>query len=170
MDNEKVKEIPYMDKSYNEKRKILRRQHFISKDIFELTNQVLYKVLKKIKPNKFVDYKEVIKHILVDGYVAYEKIYDDNDKVIALNPIDPISLVLSVEKDGQILWHQNKGTPFARILYDSQVLYVKSGLESYTSLVELCYIKMIDKDSKYSLKYCVDSVVDSYNESFLKIK
>jgi len=169
MDKETIKEVSYMDKPYTQKRKILRRQHFINKNILEITNEVLYKVLKRVKPNEFVDYNEIIRNILVDGYIAFEKIYD-SDKFISLIELDSTSLTISIDDDGQVMWHQYKGTNKSRILYESQILYIKSPFVSYTSLVEMIYVNMIDKDSKYTLKQCVNDVVDCYNENFLNLK
>jgi len=166
---ENIKEVPYFDKSYIEKRKILRRQHFVDKDIVELTNKILFKIIKKIKPNKFVDYKELIKILLIDGYAAYEKIYDKNDNLISLSPIDPISLTYT-KNDKKFIWNQNKGTSYARVLTDSQVLYITSGLDSYTSLVEMRYMNFIDDNSKYSLKNYINYVVNSYNNIFTNLK
>lgn len=162
------KEIAYMDKSYAQKRKILRRFHFTNKDALDLTNLIKYKILKRIKDNKFVDKKNIIEILLIDGYVSYEKIYDENDNVIALNQIDPLTFVMEMD-EGKVFWHQNKGKENARLLFQSQVLYVGFPNESFSSFVEMIYTKMVDKNSKYTLKLIVDEMVECYNNNFLKI-
>jgi hypothetical protein len=64
---------------------------------------------------------------LVDGYLAFEIIYDDEQRhIIGFKELDPVSLMPAVDKEsGKKIWIQYKGGgPKERILYDSQIIYL----------------------------------------------
>ena len=68
--------------------------------------------------------------LLVDGFLAFEIIYDDKgEKIIGFKELDAIELRPSVEKqpDGTYknVWYQNEeDVNLRRTLYDSQIIYV----------------------------------------------
>ena len=69
---------------------------------------------------------------LVDGYLAFEIIYNDKqDEIIGFKELDPISLVPAVDKDSnKKMWIQYKDDAVRqRELYDSQIIYL-----SYASI------------------------------------
>jgi hypothetical protein len=80
--------------------------------------------------------------LLIDGFLAFEVIYDDkNRNIIGINQLDPTTLLPSVEPTtGDSIWVQYPESPeFRRILLDSQIIYISysSGAEfSETSYVE----------------------------------
>lgn len=80
--------------------------------------------------------------LLIDGFLAFEFVYDDKNKnIIDIQQIDPSSLLPSIEPTtGDSIWIQFPESPeFRRILLDSQVVYISysSGSEfSETSYVE----------------------------------
>lgn len=80
--------------------------------------------------------------LLIDGFLAFEFIYDDKCKnIIGINQLDPSTILPSVEPTtGDSVWIQYPESPeFRRILLDSQVVYISysSGAEfSETSYVE----------------------------------
>lgn len=67
---------------------------------------------------------------LVDGFLAFEIIYDDDgENIIGFKELDPIELRPTVEKqpDGTFknVWYQNEeDMNLARKLYDSQIIYI----------------------------------------------
>jgi hypothetical protein len=69
---------------------------------------------------------------LIDGYLAFEIIYDEDEKnIIGFKELDPTTLVPTVnEKDGKKMWiqYQGDGTN-QRQLYDAHVIYI-----SYSSI------------------------------------
>lgn len=77
---------------------------------------------------------------LIDGYIAYEIIYDEKqENIIGFKELDPITLEPGVDKDGKKTWHQFKGDPNKeRMLYDSQIIYISSSMNgiSRVSYVE----------------------------------
>jgi hypothetical protein len=80
--------------------------------------------------------------LLIDGFLAFEIIYDDKNKnIIGVNQLDPSSLSPSIEPTtGDSIWVQYPESPeFRRTLLDSQIIYISysSGAEySETSYVE----------------------------------
>lgn len=80
--------------------------------------------------------------LLIDGFLAFEIIYDDRNKnVIGINQLDPSTLLPSIEPTtGDSIWVQYPESPeFRRILLDSQIVYISysSGAEfAETSYVE----------------------------------
>jgi hypothetical protein len=73
---------------------------------------------------------QYFRQFLVDGFLAFEIIYDDKGKnVIGFKELDPITLIPSVEKqpDGTLLniWVQfPDDSRRKRTLYDSQIIYI----------------------------------------------
>ena len=73
---------------------------------------------------------QYFRQFLVDGYVAFEIIYDDKGKdVIGFKELDAMTLMPSVEKqmDGTYLnvwWQYFKDPRKKRMLYDSQIIYI----------------------------------------------
>lgn len=63
---------------------------------------------------------------LVDGFLAFEIIYDKpQKKIIGFKEIDPVTLMPGLDKEGKKIWIQFKDDPSKeRILYDSQVIYL----------------------------------------------
>lgn len=80
--------------------------------------------------------------LLIDGFLAFEIIYDDKNKnIIGINQLDPSTLLPSIEPTtGDSIWVQFPESPeFRRILLDSQIIYISysSGAEfAETSYVE----------------------------------
>jgi hypothetical protein len=78
---------------------------------------------------------------LVDGFLAFEIIYnDDENKIIGFKEIDPITLQMGIDTTGQQIWIQYKDDAMKqRILYESQIVYISyasSLIDSRTSYVE----------------------------------
>lgn len=73
---------------------------------------------------------QYFRQLLVDGFIAFEIVYDDKGKnIIGFKELDATSLMASVEKqpDGSFLnvWYQYpKDEKRRRMLYDSQIIYI----------------------------------------------
>lgn len=84
------------------------------------------------------------KQFLIDGFLAFEIIYDENKtKIIGFKEIDPVSIRPAVEEDEEgwkKVWFQYEDSPqLKRKLMDSQIIYIsyKKGLNgNYTSYIE----------------------------------
>ena len=68
--------------------------------------------------------------LLVDGYIAFEIVYDDRQRnVISLSNLDPSTLVPAIDPNGnEQIWIQYPDDPiYRRILLDSQIIYISYG-------------------------------------------
>jgi hypothetical protein len=135
--------------------------------VMDPTNQFCYPVLlngEDIKEEVKKGYEEIFKKIyaywqfnddmqahqlfrqfLIDGFLAFEIIYnDEGKKIVGFKELDPISLRPGVEKDpdGQLrkVWYQyEENLQMGRKLYDSQIIYIsfaKGNIMSRVSYVE----------------------------------
>lgn len=80
---------------------------------------------------------------LIDGYLAFEIIYDDKQtEVIGFKELDPISLLPAFNKDdGKKVWIQYKDDPMKeRKLYDSQIIYI-----SYSSITTASRVSYVER-------------------------
>ena len=71
------------------------------------------------------------KNFLIDGYIAYEIVYDNKQKnIIDLQPLDPMTLIIAIDPgSGTIVWIQYPDNPqIRRVLLDAQIIYI-----SYTN-------------------------------------
>lgn len=71
-----------------------------------------------------------LREFLVEGRKAWEIVYDNLDKpktIIAIIPIDPLTLTMSYDENGQLWWIQEPKFGISaekRLLHDSQVIYL----------------------------------------------
>jgi hypothetical protein len=68
-----------------------------------------------------------MKTFLIDGFLAFEIVYDDNQKnIIDLNLLDPLTLVVAAEPGtGIVVWIQNPDIPqLRRVLLDANIVYI----------------------------------------------
>jgi hypothetical protein len=85
--------------------------------------------------------------LLVDGFLAFEIIYDDKGaKIIGFKELDPTELRPSVEKqpDGTFknIWYQNEtNINLRRVLYDSQIIYI--AYAKGNSLARVSYVERL---------------------------
>lgn len=154
------KSIAYLNRSYEDKRKILR-QYSIKDEIKEFLTVVSDETIIYDDDNffcnaadlpddmdetvrtKFIENFEqiyrafgfddgttawnYIKNLLIDGFIAYEIVYDDKQKNIEkLLPIDPISLIPATDPATQtVVWVQYPNdSERRRVLLDSQIIYI----------------------------------------------
>ncbi len=169
------KSIPYLDRAYPDKRRILR-EYSIKDEVRDFVTTIADEVViygddkKFCKPRSLPDeysqeiknkYQEVfekvyskygfndgisawyyIKGFLIDGYLAFEIVYDDKFKnIIHFNQLDPATLVPGYEPTtGKHIWIQYPEDPQLRkILLDSQVVFISYSTQkeySETSYVE----------------------------------
>ena len=154
------KSIAYLDRTYLDKRKILR-QYSIKDEIKDFIIQIADECIIYDENNRFCFVKELpdsydetirqkyqenftklintfgfnegqiawnyLKNLLIDGYIAYEVIYDDKQKnSIDLAPLDPLTLIVATDPNtNTMIWIQHPDNPQLRkILLDVQVIYI----------------------------------------------
>jgi len=160
--------VQYIDKSYIEKRKILRKFHFQSKVSNEIINEILYKVIKKVRYHYLLDSNDFLQNLLIDGYICYEKKYI-NGILISLIPIDVVNLTIDYV-DNETVYILNKNKDNQQIFTSDQIIYIMSPTNSYISIVEMIYLNIMDNHSKYTIKYHINNIIKLYNDIILKLK
>lgn len=154
------KSIAYLDRAYQDKRKILR-QYSIKDEIKDFVTQIADEAIIYDDDNYFCQLKDLpdefdntmkqrfqenfdkiyrnfgfndgitawnyFKNFLIDGYIAYELVYDNKQKnIIDLQPIDPMTLIVATDPGtGTIVWIQYPDNPqIRRVLLDAQIVYI----------------------------------------------
>ena len=154
------KSIAYLDRTYLDKRKILR-QYSIKDEIKEFIVQICDECIIYDESNKFCYVKDLpdtydqttrqkyqeafdrimnefnfidgvvawnyLRTLLIDGYLAYEIIYDDRQKnIIDLAPLDPMTLIVATDPmSNTMIWIQYPDNPqLRRVLLDAQIIYI----------------------------------------------
>jgi hypothetical protein len=120
-----------------------------AREIIEDLNNAFKKVYFTFGFNGGDDAWSYLKKFLIDGFLAFEIIYDENEKgeateIIEFKEMDPISLrteIRKTEDDNDIrVWIQHEGDPkLQRELLDANVIYIswaKSNFISRLSYVE----------------------------------
>lgn len=75
---------------------------------------------------------------LIDGYLAFEIIYNDRqDEIIGFKELDPVTLVPGVDRTtNKKIWYQHKDNPAKeRKIFDSQLIYISYGSVSTASRI-----------------------------------
>ncbi len=100
-------------------------------------------VLEKVKGSLSSNFKKIYQYFgfnddvtawsyfrkwLIDGYIAFEIIYDNPQKpttIVGFKELDPVTLEPGLDEKGQRVWKQFKDDPTKeRKVYDSQVIYI----------------------------------------------
>jgi len=161
------KKISYQDKSYLDKRRILRQlsikdeirnfvdimADFICNNLEKNNNISWYN--DNISNSLILNLYHYIKTILVDGYLSFEIIYDDKQKdIIGLNQIDPCQLTCENQKD-KIQWVVHRDLePMKRVLTADQIIYMSypnSDFISYVDELKESYEKMKNIENRLVL-------------------
>jgi len=164
--------IKYIDRSYDEKRKILRQYHFNNINAAELVNYVIYHTEDcKTFQNGLMYKEDILRTLLIDGYVAYEKVFDNSQKrIIAYQQLDPITLTLSLgSTSGKPIWVQYQDKPnMKRLLNEEQVVYMSYSTNwdgaGHTSLVEqIMEFGLNKKEHETFIDLLIDNVYKVYS-------
>jgi hypothetical protein len=144
---QKKDKIDFQDRPYLEKRRILRQ--LACKDelrnFLDIVTDAIYDNLKTqfitlMKPDGYPIIENhslynYIKTFLIDGYLAFEIIFDKkHENILGLNPLDPVSLDACGDS-----WIQYSDRPeMKRVLTKHQVIYMSYGKfnDSKTSYIE----------------------------------
>lgn len=169
--SEYKKSQPYLDKSYSDKRRILREYSIkeeISEYISYLTDdcvksspepvigydngqntdkikEIFYKIINTLGFNNTNILWQTIKDFIIDGYIVYEIIWDDKKKnIIGFNRLRPDSLVPAYEKEIGNYWIQYPtDSKLKRMLLDSQIIFISYSSEYDFS--ETSYVERLIK-------------------------
>lgn len=112
-----------------------------SKEIIAEINQQFKKIYSHFHFNEGHDAWGYFRQLLIDGFIAFEIIYDpDGKNVVGFKELDPISLRPGVEKtsDGSYkkIWVQYEDVPsMKRVLLDTQIIYISYAKGNFTGRV-----------------------------------
>jgi hypothetical protein len=159
------KEIPYLDRSYVEKRKILRQYYTDNVIAYELVAYIIYHC--DDFENKILNKIELLKHILVDGYIAYEKIYDQRNNISDYEWIDASNLTIKVDSFGKKIWQYNvSGMKIIHNYSSEDILYLTykdmNPYTMHTSLVEQVMLTGLTIKNKEFINIIIDNAYKLY--------
>jgi hypothetical protein len=180
-----MKQIQYQDKSYVDKRRILR-EYSIKDEIryyldlicdecinnnfrfasFNLNDDsnlrpLFQDIIKKLGFDNQLTIYSTFKDLMIDGFLAFEIIWDDKkDNIISFNRLSPTTLVPAYDKENGTHWIQYpEDVQLKRILSDSQVIYISyAGSNSYQ---EISYVERLMKP--YNQLTLIENCMIMYN-------
>lgn len=112
-----------------------------AKDIVAEINTQFKKIYSHFHFTEGHDAWAYFRQLLIDGFIAFEIIYDpDGKNIVGFKELDPISLRPGVEKgsDGvyKKIWVQYEDVPsMKRVLLDSQIIYISYAKGNFTGRV-----------------------------------
>jgi len=113
----------------------------IENEIIDYINDSFKKIYMLFNFNKGHDAWSYFKQFLIDGFLAFEIIWDDDaENIIGFKEIDPLSIRPGIIKDenGKIqkVWYQYEDiVGVGRTLYDSQIIYISYAKSNFTSRI-----------------------------------
>lgn len=170
--NIKPKKIDYQDRTYLDKRKILRQLSIkdeiddcldiVTDEVFDcIMYNFRHSAYRSIKERVGIDIDDLtfwhyIRTLLVDGFLAFEVIFKDN-KPIDLKPIDPLTMIAQHDPQTKnMFWIQFPDQPeMKRILTNDQIIYI--GYSKNVSEYHISYVEEL-KESYERLKMIESSV------------
>lgn len=111
------------------------------KEITNEINQQFKKIYAHFHFTEGHDAWGYFRQLLIDGFIAFEIIYDpDGKNIVGFKELDPISLRPGVEKssDGSYkkIWVQYEDVPsMKRVLLDSQIIYISYAKGNFTGRI-----------------------------------
>jgi len=159
--------VSFRDLSYDKKRQKYREYSINNGFAYEMKLFVLDTILKGKKKDILpgLDIEMVINNLLVDGYVAYERVFDvKQENRIDYVAIDPVTLITSID-NGKNIWIQYNDNPnMRRFLTEDQILYMTYPImNANDSLIGQLFTKQIklynsDMLNDFMLTYICDKV------------
>lgn len=114
-----IKMIEFRDLPYTDKRQLMNEYVYKNVDAQEILAYVIYHSYECNIPFQ-MDRDRLLRKLLIDGYVAYEKIYNKQSQLIGYNELEPTTLIAGVNN-----WIQYNDIPhMKRILFPTQVIYL----------------------------------------------
>lgn len=119
------------------------------KQIVDEINSAYRRIYHLFHFNESNDAWHYVKKFLIDGFLAFEIIYDSNQDntiakdIVGFQELDPITLQPAIKKDLQgreyKVWIQNKGdAQNERVLLDTNVIYISWAKNNFISHLSYC--------------------------------
>ena len=167
MGKEKDKKIKFNDKTYIEKRQILRQYNFDNGFAYEMRLFILDEILQGLDLNIKLPIEEIVANMLVDGYIAYERIFDDKQTTIMdYIAVDPATLTSKMDGESFVWVQYADNEDYKRVLTQDQILYISYEQiieSSNTSLIGQIYTKQVklyqhEKLNDFIINYIVKKI------------
>lgn len=116
----------------------------ISKDLEEEVNDIYNNIYSYFGFVDVINPWNYFRKWLVDGFLAFEIIYNDSQKeIIGFKELDPVSLMPAIDKDsGKKIWIQYKDQGVKeRKLWDSQIIYIS--YSQFNSPQRISYVERL---------------------------
>jgi hypothetical protein len=160
---EESKSIPFEDKGYEERRRILRYDYMHNTLHHKAVKLLAYQVqscLREAVTPELRNLDTIIK-FLIDGFLAYEIIRDQNGYSVGIKELDPVTLEPFLDGEGNKMWVQYKDTQNMRMLTDSNIYYFAySGPNNAEmTFMQSLYTGLIDSTDKKFIKKHVFEIV-----------
>ena len=131
---------------YNDEKNFCRLKNLpdeYSQDIKDKYAESFERIYNAFHFNDGISAWNYFRSFLVDGNIAFEIVYDDQQKnVIGFEPIDPYTLLPALDQTGKAIWIQNSEDPQTRkILLDSQIIFIS--YSSHNDYTELSYVESL---------------------------
>jgi len=146
-------EKEFKNLSYDKKRKLYRRYARENGFAYEMKLFIMSEISQGMPTEilKEVEIERYLYAMLVDGYVAFERLFDSKQEhIIGYQQIDPVTLTAHKEfstenNERKNIWIQYNDKPeLKKILTDDQILYVSYPLpDANDSLIGQLYTKQI---------------------------
>lgn len=166
-------EVCYLDKSWEDKRKILRQFMMKSKE----ANTAVMTMIERMKIwcvgiKQMYSDAIITESLFVDGYVALEVIYSKDCKtILSLEPLDPATLMCTKDPStGDNVWIQFNDNPaLKRVLLKDQIIYVTGNpTTGVTSVAEGIYLNILDMENPYVIdnvcKRISNNIIDAIKD------
>lgn len=161
--------IKFKDRSYHEKRKILRQYYGSNLDVHKAVKLLAFRVKQELTNpiiDKFFDYETIISY-LVDGYLAFTK--EKDDQYIEK---DPCNLKITTNINGEFIWEEltlSRSNEPLNSFKKNEVIYI-SYYNAELSFAESLYTGLIDvNDINFILNH-TDFVINALSKPFLNIE
>lgn len=156
--------MSFKDKSYAEKRAILRQYYTDNREAHKAVKILAFEVRKKLTNpiiEKLLDYDTII-NFLIDGYIAYEI---TSECAFQLDPI----LIQYSWINNELVWVQFPGKSNEKIIDKDTVLYISYDIHEIISFLGTIYEGTIDPNDIEFIKSHADFIVDKFSDRKLKI-
>ena len=162
----KDKTITFKDLSYEDKRKKYRQYAVDNGFAYEMKLFIIDEIAKGFKKEVFgLPIERYLSNLLIDGYLAFERVFDSKEEeIIDYQIIDPTTLISSINDNKKIWIQYNDNPSMKRILTEDQILYITYPIiDANDSLIGQLYTKQIklynhEKLNDFMISYIVKKV------------
>lgn len=169
--------MEFNDESYLQKRETFR-SFSVKPEIANCVDTIADDIFAYFKSTNTIPYMQIDWHqmqkYLIDGYLAFELIYDQSQRVIGKKELDAITIIPSIDETGKKMWKQHDKVfsedQIIFIAYNNASLhtsYVESIMRSYNQLTMIEDAKLVEKLTSSNTLITAD-VLQYFRDKFTK--